>query len=91
MGTFHQHKGELHGITVVVETSGPELWVGRCDEVAEHGVVLHDADVHRDDAGAVTRAQWLARAAAVGIWPRHPRVVIPRATVTGIRRLGEVE
>ena len=45
MGTFHQHRGELHGITVVVET-GAELWVGRCDTADDRGVFLLDADVH---------------------------------------------
>ena len=32
MGTFHQGKSELHGITVVVDTTGPEIFVGRCDD-----------------------------------------------------------
>ncbi len=39
MGTFHQGKSDLHGITVVVETRGPELYVGRCDDVTERGVI----------------------------------------------------
>jgi hypothetical protein len=90
MGTFHQHKGELHGITVVVDTDGPEIWVGRCDEVAAHGVVLHDADVHRDGDAGKSKDAFVAKAAAVGVWPRHPRVVIPTASVASIRRLGEI-
>lgn len=83
----HQQRHELHGLTVVVETDGPELWVGRCDDVVEEGVVLRDADVHRDGGGAPPRAEWLARARAVGVWPRHPRVVVPAARVTAVRLL----
>jgi hypothetical protein len=90
VGTFHQNKGELHGITVVVDTTGPEVWVGRCDEVAAHGVVLLDADVHRDGEGGKSKRQWVDRAAMVGVWPRHPRVVIPHAAVATVTRLGEV-
>jgi hypothetical protein len=41
MGTFHQNKGELHGITVVVDTTGPEIVVGRCDDMDERGIFLH--------------------------------------------------
>ncbi|MEZ5313177.1 MAG: hypothetical protein R2862_05725 [Thermoanaerobaculia bacterium] len=46
MRTFaaHDAKHSLHGITVVVETDGPELFVGRCDDIDERGVHLRDAD-----------------------------------------------
>ncbi|MBI4568519.1 MAG: BrxA/BrxB family bacilliredoxin, partial [Planctomycetes bacterium] len=40
MGAFHDGKGDLHGITVVVETRGPRLCVGRCDEVTGEAVIL---------------------------------------------------
>ena len=41
MRTFreHEHKHDLHGITVVVETDGAELWIGRCDDVVEAEIV----------------------------------------------------
>ena len=39
MGTFHQGKSELHGITVVVDTTGPEIFVGRCDDMDDRGVI----------------------------------------------------
>lgn len=90
MGTFHQGKSELHGITVVVETTGPETYVGRCDDEDEEVVVLLDADVHRSGEDAGSREDYLERAARLGIWPRHPRVVIPRQRVTSLRRLGEI-
>jgi hypothetical protein len=85
----HEHRHALHGLTVVVETDGPELWVGRCDDVVEEGVVLRDADVHRPGDGGTAREDWLARARAVGVWPRHRHVVVPAARVTAVRRLAE--
>jgi hypothetical protein len=91
MGTFHQNRGELHGITVVVET-GAECWVGRCDTADERGVLLLDADVHRqsDAAPPQEREAFLRKASELGVWPRHPQVMIPRQTVRSIRRLGEL-
>ena len=90
MGTFHQGKGELHGITVVVDTDGPEVFVGRCDEVTPEGVVLLDADLHRAEDGQPTKEEWVRRAARFGVWARHRHLVVPRARVASIRRLGEV-
>lgn len=90
MGTFHQDKGELHGITVVVETDGPELYVGRCDEVTDRGVVLLDADVHREGGDGPSREEYLDRAARFGVWSRIEHLVVPRDRVVSIRRLGEL-
>jgi len=86
----HEHKSGLHGITVVVETDGDELWVGRCDDVVEAGVVLRDADVHREGDAERTRAEWLERARRFGVWPRHRQVVVPAARVAAVRRLSEI-
>jgi len=90
VGTFHQGKHALHGITVVVETDGPEVYVGRCDDVDEGRVILLDADVHRDGDGGPSRADYLARAAAYGVWAKHRRLVVPRGRVTSVRPLGEL-
>lgn len=91
MGTFHQDRGELHGITVVVETDGPELFVGRCDQVTADGVVLLDADVHRQGESEGSREEYLERASRFGVWGRIRHLVVARDRVTGIRRLGELE
>jgi hypothetical protein len=90
MGTFHQHKGELHGITVVVDTDGPEVYVGRCDELAPEGVVLLDVDVHRDGDGGRSKEQYLRDAARFGTWKKHDHLVVPHERVASIRRLGEL-
>ena len=95
MGTFHQDKGELHGITVVVDTDGPEVFVGRCHEVTAAGVVLLDVDVHSAEPGigeeqAASKEAWLRRAARFGVWGRHRHLVVPTERVTSIRRLAEI-
>lgn len=90
MGTFHQDKHQLHGITVVVDTAGPELYVGRCDDMDDERVILLDADVHRQGDDGPGREEWLDRAARFGVWARHPRLVLPRAEVTSVRRLGDL-
>ena len=46
MGTFHDDKGELQGITVVVETYGPRVHIGRCDEEKPDGISLMDVNFH---------------------------------------------
>lgn len=90
MGTFHQNKGELHGITVVVDTTGAEVFVGRCDTVTPEGVILLDADVHRDGDGGRSKDEYVRRAAQLGVWKKFDRLVVPADKVTSVRRLGEV-
>jgi hypothetical protein len=90
MGTFHQGKGELHGITVVVDTTGPEVFVGRCDDMDERGIVLDDADVHREGEGGRSKDEYVQRAARFGVWKKLDRIFIPREKVASVRRLGEL-
>ena len=94
MGTFHHGKGELHGITVVVETSGPRVYIGRCDTILPEGVVLLDADHHDDGAEGragtpLAKDEYIAQAARFGVWKQHDRVIVPTAEVAGVRPLGE--
>lgn len=95
MGTFHDHKGALHGITVVVDLQGDRLYVGRCDTVIDEGVVLLDADLH--DAGVpgkdgqcLSKEDYLSKAARVGVWARIDRVVVPAAEVVSVQPLSEL-
>ena len=90
MGTFHSGLGDLHGITVVVDTSGPEIWIGRCHEVTDRGVFLHDADVHQDGEKGLSKEAWVKKAAEYGIWKKHESVVVPKESVISLRRLGEI-
>lgn len=90
MGTFHEGKGELHGITVVVDTVGPEVYVGRCDEVRPEGVVLLDGDRHEEGAGGKSKADWVSAASRFGVWKKFERFVVPAEQVASVRRLGDL-
>ncbi len=88
MGTFHQDKSPLHGITLVIETLQGDAIVGRCDDENETEVILLDADIHRT-SDEMSRAEYLDRADRFGVWPKHGRVLIRWADVAGQWPLGE--
>jgi hypothetical protein len=78
----------LHGITVVVETAGPRVYVGRYHSESDAGVLLNDVDVRDlDDAGA--KAAHLAKSARMGVFRNTDRVRVPRKEIASIRRLIE--
>lgn len=89
MGTFHDGKGELHGITVAVDTRGKEILVGRCDTITNTAIILNDADIHEDGAGGKSKADYLKRAAMFGVFKKHDRVAVPLEAVASIKRLSE--
>jgi hypothetical protein len=89
VGTFHQGKHELHGITVLIETDGGDLWVGRCDDIVGGEVRLRDADVLAGGGEESARTSWLDRAQRHGVWPRHRRVALAEARVVSLRPLGQ--
>lgn len=91
MGTFHDDKGELHGITVVVDTDGEEIFVGRCDQVTSEGVILLDVERHTAGVDGRSKEDFVRRAARYGAWGEIRHLVVPRQRVTSIRRLGDVE
>jgi len=90
MRPFHPERHELHGITVVVDTDGPETYVGVCDDVNESEVILRDADLHRADESDISKEAYVEKAAQFGVWKKFGQVVLPRGRVTSIRRLGDM-
>ena len=84
---FHPGHHELHGITVVVETSGPRTYVGRFDHEDAMGVHLLDVATH--DAGDGSgREDFVERTARFGVRAECKHLIVPRAEIAGIRRLG---
>ena len=77
-------------MTVVVETSGPLTYVGRFDTEDSAGVHLLDVGVH-DAAADGTREEFVRRSARFGVRTDRKHLVVPRAQVARITRLGEVE
>ena len=90
MGTFHDDKHALHGITVVVDTVGPEVFIGRCDDMDDEQILLVDVDVHRAGDNGASKEAYVERAASFGFWKKHDRVRIDRRAVTSVRRLGDL-
>ena len=86
---FHPGHAELHGITVVVETTGPLTYVGRYDSEDEHGVLMLDVGIH-DSAEGVSKEDYVRKSAKFGIRSEHKRVVVPTAQVARITRLADV-
>jgi hypothetical protein len=91
MATFHDDRGELHGITVVLETTGPRVYVGRCDVETDEAVHLVGVDVHEDGTNGRSNEDFIADAARFGHWERVPQVTVPRGEIRRLRRLGEIE
>lgn len=91
MGTFHHGRGDLHGITVVVDSPAATAWIGRCDTFTDEGILLLDVDVYEGDgAGGPSKDDWIRKAAKVGHWKKHDRVFVPRAQIASVTRLGEI-
>ncbi len=90
MGTFHDDKGELHGMTVVVRTHGPRVYVGRCDTRTDEGIVLMDVDQHDDGQDGKTTADYLDFAVKYGVFKKHDMLRVPAGEIADVSRLGEL-
>ncbi len=87
--TFHHDRDALHGMTVVVITN-EAAYVGRCDDLGADTILLLDAGWHREGEDRGTRAEFLVKAAAFGVFPKALRLELPLAGVESIRLLGEL-
>ena len=87
---FHPGHSALHGMTVVVETSGTETYVGRYDREDSAGVHLLDVGVHDVDS-AIAKEEYIARSSKFGVRGDHRHVVIPANKVARITQLGNWE
>ena len=85
----HANKGDLHGITVVVDTTGAELYIGRFFEQRGDGIVLLDVARHRDGANGVSKQQYVDTAARYGQWKELAQVLVPLPEVRSVTRLAD--
>lgn len=83
---FHPGHDALHGITVVLFTSGPRTFVGRFDREESGFVVLHQADFHEGDG----RDAWLAQVRRYGVPPKYPTLTVPAREITKTIPLGDL-
>ena len=80
----------LHGLTVVIETPGDRLYIGRFDVQDDRGILLRDADVH-DLEDSATKDAYLARTAKFGVFKNTEQVWVPAGEIGSVRRLSEIE
>jgi hypothetical protein len=73
---FHPGHSDLHGITVVLETTGDALYIGRYHEETPGGVLLHDVAEHRA-SGGTSREEFFARTMKFGVRAQHRNLVVP--------------
>ena len=86
----HPDHHELHGITVAVDTRGPEVYVGRCHTIDAERVYLVDVDVHTAGDGAASKRDYLTQVAKFGHWKKHDRLSLPLADVLWLEPLGKI-
>ena len=78
---FHPGHHALHGITVVLETTGSLAYVGRFDTQDEGGVHLLDVAVHDRSDPASSREEFLRRTRKFGVPVTRKHVVVPSSDV----------
>lgn len=86
---FHPGHAELHGITVVVETSGSRTYVGRYDSEDAQGLHMLDVGVHEEPAD-ISKEEYIQKSAKFGVRSQHRHLVVPSKDVARITRLGEL-
>jgi hypothetical protein len=87
---FHPGHSELHGITVVVETTGSCTYVGRYDTEDELGVHVLDVGVHDKARDTTSVEEYIRKSHQFGIKRERKHLVVPTAEVARIRRLSEI-
>lgn len=84
---IHPGHQELHGITVIVETTGPTTYVARYDREDERGIHFNDVAAVVATSGEEL-ATWLERTRKFGVRAEQKRMTLPASEVRSIRQLG---
>src|SRR3954465_11007430 len=74
---FHPGHAELHGITVVVETTGSRTYVGRYDSEDERGVHMLDVGVYDPGDVAVSKEEYVKKSIKFGVRSEFRHLTIP--------------
>ena len=90
MAVFHPNHDELHGYTVVINTSVGETYVGRWHHEEDGRILLNDVALHVDDQGDQSQEEFIKQTALWGVQVTHPQALVERKTVTDVKRLGDV-
>ena len=78
------------GQQVVLDTSGPIVYLGRLVEANQTGFVLADADLHDCRDGHATKEVYINEACQHGISPNRRRIFVLRSAIMSISALADV-
>ena len=87
----HVERHALHGITVVLETTGAETYVGRLDTADERGVYLKEVAIHDATRSPVAKIEFLRETKKYGVRREVADLLIERSRVVAITPLGELQ
>ena len=87
---FHPGHQALHGITVVIETTAGDTYVGRYDTEEQGNIHLLDAGAHHPDGSQLSKDEYIRKCAKFGVASQHKHLVIPAAQVNRIIPLGDI-
>ena len=87
---FHPGHHELHGITVVLEATGGEVYVGRFDSQDQHGVQMIGVSIYDPTTATHSKAEFLARTNKFGVRIDRPHMLIPNKVVAEITPLSSL-
>jgi hypothetical protein len=86
---FHPGHHELHGVTVVLDTTDGRTVVGRFHDVEDGRIRMLDAAVY--EPGAVqSREEFLRRTAKFGVRVEHRQLSVVETDVVRITPLGQL-
>ena len=88
---FHQGHHALHGVTVVLETTGPRTYVGRFDTQDESGVHLLDVAVHDGGDRALSKDDFIRRTLKFGVRADRKHLLVPSGEVASLVPLSAVD
>jgi hypothetical protein len=84
---FHPGHSELHGVTVVLETTGETMYIGRYHEETPAGVLLHNVAEYRPVSTGPSPREFVERTLKYGVRADREHVVVPSPEVRSITRL----
>ena len=87
---FHPGHQALHGVTVVVETTEGETYVGRYDTEDQGRIHLLNAGAHHSADSQLSKDEYIRKCAKFGVASQHQHLVLPAAQVTRITPLGDI-
>ena len=75
---------------VVLDTTGPIVYIGTLVEVTEHTFVLKDTDMHDCRDGHASKEQYVAQTRCDEVSVNRKKVIVMNSTVISLSRLEDI-